>query len=47
MAYPANPLMAGVEHAENILFRGILKKIVRNEFASYVMISLLPDVTLS
>ena len=43
----ANTLAAGVEHAENILFRGILRKIVPNKFASYVIITLLADVTLS
>ena len=43
----ANPLAAGVEHVENILFCGILKKIVPNKFASYVIITLLADVTLS
>ena len=44
MAYS---LVAGVEHAENILFRGIVEKIVPNKFASYVIITLLADVTLS
>ena len=43
----ANLLAAAVEHAENILFHGILKKIVPNKFASYVNITLLADVTLS
>ena len=44
MAYS---LVAEVEHAENILFRGIVKKIVPNKFAPYVIITLLADVTLS
>ena len=43
----ANPLVVGVEHAENILFCGIWKKTVPNKFASYVIITLLSDVTLS
>ena len=44
MAYP---LEAGIEHAENILFCGILQQIVPNKFASYAIITLLADVTLS
>ena len=31
------PLATGDEHAENILFHGILKKIVPNKFTSYVV----------
>ena len=42
-----NTLVAGVEHAENILFHDILKKIVPNKFASIVTITLFADVTLS
>ena len=40
----ANSLVAGVEHAENILLRGIVKNIVPNNFASYVIITSFADV---
>ena len=47
--HTAYSLVAGVEHAENILFLGIVKKIVPNKFASYDFITLTfsADVTLS